>query len=183
MIRSWLVSIGWLFALAVSLPAWGDDELPKNLKSPDAKKAVLDYDKALTQAREAYEKETDAARKKLLSDLEAAQQKATKANELDDAVRIRDFRKGFEDAKPSSPEQRLQIIAAFYGQNVSWLDVTSKLRQATRGKTRWSAIVNSKELGEPAPGFADPRTLIIRYSVAGRVRFKAVYEGKEITLP
>jgi hypothetical protein len=59
MIRSWLVSIGWLFVLAVSLPAWGDDELPKNLKSPDAKKAVQDYDKALTQAREAYEKETE----------------------------------------------------------------------------------------------------------------------------
>ena len=183
MIHSWLVSIGWLFALAVSLPAWGDDELPKNLKSPDAKKALLDYDKALAQAREAYEKETGAARKKLLSDLEAAQDKATKANELDDAVRIRDFRKGFEDAKPPSPEQKLQIIAAFYGQNVSWLDVTSKLRQATRGKTKWSAIVNSKELGEPAPGFAGPRTLTIRYSVAGKVRFKAVYEGKEITLP
>ena len=182
MIRTWLVSIAWLFALVVSLPAWGDEELPKNLKSPDAKKAVQDYEKATTLAREAYEKETEAARKKLLSDLEAAQDKATKAKELDEAVRIRDFRKGFEDAK-RSPEQKLQIIAAFYGQNVSWLDVTSKLRQATRGKTRWSAIVNSKELGEPAPGFADPRTLIIRYSVAGRFRFKAVYEGKEITLP
>jgi hypothetical protein len=102
MIRLWLVSIGWLFALAVSLPAWGDDEFPKNLKSPDAKKALQDYDKALAQAREAYEKETDAARKKLLSDLEAAQEKATKAKELDDAVRIRDFRKAFEDAKPPS---------------------------------------------------------------------------------
>ncbi len=44
-------------------------------------------------------------------------------------------------------------------------------------------IVNSKELGEPAPEFAGPRTLMIRYSVAGKVRFKAVYEGKEITLP
>ncbi len=53
MIRSWLICIGWLFALAVSFPAWGDDELPKNLKSPDAKKAVQDYDKALAQAREA----------------------------------------------------------------------------------------------------------------------------------
>jgi multidrug efflux pump subunit AcrA (membrane-fusion protein) len=182
MIRSWLVSIGWLFALAVSLPAWGDDELPKNLKSADAKKAVQDYDKALAQARAAYEKETEAARKKLLSDLEAAQEKATKAKELDDAIRIRDFRKGFEDTKATSPE-KLQIIAAFYGQNVSWLDVTNKLRQASRGRTKWSAIVNSKELGEPAPGFAGPRTLIIRYSVAGRIRFKSVYEGKEITLP
>jgi hypothetical protein len=182
MIRSWLVSIGWLFAL-VSLPAWGDDELPKNLKSPDAKKAVQDHDKVLIQAREAYEKEADAARKKLLSDLEAAQDKATKAKQLDEAVLIRDFRKGLEDAKPPSPEQKLQIIAAFYGQNISWFDVTNKLRQASRGRTRWSAIVNSKELGEPAPGFAGPRTLIIRYSVAGKVRFKTVYEGKEITLP
>jgi hypothetical protein len=169
--------------LVVSLPAWGDDEIPKNLKSADAKKALLEYEKVLASAREAYEKEADGARKKLLTDLEAAQQKATKANELEEALRIRDLRKGFEDAKPPPPDRKVQIIAAFYGQNISWLDVTAKLRQATQGKTKWSAIVNSKQLGEPAPGFAGPRTLMVRYSVKGKVAFKAAYEGKEITLP
>src|SRR5437773_136338 len=55
MIRSWLVCVGWLFALAVSLPAWGDDELPKNLKCPDANNSVQDYVKAMAKAREGYE--------------------------------------------------------------------------------------------------------------------------------
>jgi hypothetical protein len=183
MTGSCLFGIGCLFALIVSLPACGDDDLPKNLKSAEAKKALLEYEKAVARAREAYEKETDGAHKKLLTDLEAAQQKATKANELDEALRIRDLRKEFEDGKPPPLDRKLQIIAAFYGQNVSWLDVTNKLRRATQGRTKWSAIVNSKELGEPAPGFAGPRTLTIRYSVGGKVRFKAVYEGKEIALP
>jgi hypothetical protein len=175
--------MGWLFILAVSLPAWGDDDSQKNLKSAEAKKALLEYDKAVAKAREAYDKETDAARKKLLSELEAAQEKAAKAKDLDEAVRLRNLVKEFEDSKPPPPGLKLQIIAAFYGQNVSWLDLTNKLRQATQGRTKWSAIVNSKDLGEPAPGFDGPRTLMVRYSVGGRVRFKAVYEGKQITLP
>jgi hypothetical protein len=175
--------MGWLFILAVSLPAWGDDDWQKNLKSAEAKKALLEYDKATAKAREAYDKETDGARRKLLTDLEAAQEKAAKAKDLDEAVRLRNLVKEFEDSKPPPPGLKLQIIAAFYGQNVSWLDLTNKLRQATQGRTKWSAIVNSKDLGEPAPGFDGPRTLMVRYSVGGRVRFKAVYEGKQITLP
>jgi hypothetical protein len=175
--------MGWFFILAVSLPAWGDDDSQKNLKSAEAKKALLEYDKATAKAREAYDKETDGARRKLLTDLEAAQEKAAKAKDLDEAVRLRNLVKEFEDSKPPPPGLKLQIIAAFYGQNVSWLDLTNKLRQATQGRTKWSAIVNSKDLGEPAPGFDGPRTLMVRYSVGGRVRFKAVYEGKQITLP
>jgi len=124
---SWLVRMGWLFILAVSLPAWGDDDWQKNLKSAEAKKALLEYDKATAKAREAYDKETDGARRKLLTDLEAAQEKAAKAKDLDEAVRLRNLVKEFEDSKPPPPGLKLQIIAAFYGQNVSWLDLTNKL--------------------------------------------------------
>ena len=73
-----LVGIGWLLILAVSFRAWGDDDSQKNLKSAEAKKALLEYDKAVAKAREAYDKEADGARRKLLGDLEAAQEKATK---------------------------------------------------------------------------------------------------------
>jgi hypothetical protein len=43
--------------------------------------------------------------------------------------------------------------------------------------------VSTKDWGEPAPGFNGPRTLLVRYAVGGKVVFKTVYEGKEISLP
>jgi hypothetical protein len=77
----------------------------------------------------------------------------------------------------------LQILAAFYGQNVSWIDVTDKLALATRGKTSWSAKVQTADLGDPVPGWTGTRTLIVRYTLDGKTGFKAVYEGHDITLP
>ena len=161
-----------------------NEEAIKKPRSADAKKALVDYEKAVKQARETFEKDAEAARKKLLTDLAAAQEKAAKANSLDEAVLIRDIRKGYEDGRAAPPKDgRLQIVSAFYGQNVSWLDVTEKVRQATKGKAKWSATVSTRDWGEPAPEFHGQRTLIIHYTVGGKLQFKAVYEGREITLP
>lgn len=81
------------------------------------------------------------------------------------------------------PAGGLQIVAAFYGQNVSWLDVTDKIALATKGKTSWSAKVQTADLGDPVPGWSGTRTLIVRYTLEGKTGFKAVYEGHEIALP
>jgi hypothetical protein len=78
---------------------------------------------------------------------------------------------------------KIRIISAFYGQNVSWLDVTDRVRQATKGKRNWTVQVRTEDWGEPAPGFGGPRTLLIRYSVNGEVNFKSQYQGNRITLP
>jgi WD40 repeat protein len=78
---------------------------------------------------------------------------------------------------------KIDIIAAFYGQNVSWLDVTDKVRGMVKGKDKWSALVKTEDFGEPAPGFSGPRTLLIRYSVGGEVKIKPVYQNEMITLP
>jgi hypothetical protein len=83
----------------------------------------------------------------------------------------------------STPNGGLQIVAAFYGQNVSWLDVTDKITFATKGKNSWSANVRTSDLGDPVPGWNGTRTLLVRYTLDGKTAFKAVYEGHEITLP
>jgi hypothetical protein len=77
----------------------------------------------------------------------------------------------------------IEVIAAFYGQNVSWFDVTDKVRHATEGKSKWSAQVRSADWGDPAPGFKGPRTLIIKYSIGGKLAHKSVYEGDTMTVP
>jgi hypothetical protein len=77
----------------------------------------------------------------------------------------------------------MQVRSAFYGQNKSWIDVTEKLQEWTEGTTSWSRIVSTQDLGEPAPGFGGPRTLIVQYVVSGKVKYKAVYEGEEMNLP
>jgi hypothetical protein len=84
---------------------------------------------------------------------------------------------------PALPMTEIIIIAAFYGQNISWLDVTDKVRRAVNGKSEWSGTVATKDWGEPAPGFGGPRTLMIRYSVSGKVRFRAAYQGQVISIP
>lgn len=183
MFRLGLVACVMLSMAALSL-AGSDDEAVKKVKSDAARNALTEYDKSVAMARKLYEKEAEAARRKLLVELDFAQAKAARANQLTEAVLIRDIRSGFGDPKLASPpDSRLQIIAAFYGQNISWIDVTEKVRQAANGKARFSATVNTNDLGEPAPGWDGRRTLTVRYSFAGNLGFKAVYEGKLITLP
>lgn len=156
----------------------------KKPQTAEMNKAIQDYDRALAQARSTFDKSAEQARKKLLVALGAAQEKAAKANELDEAVRIRDIRKEYEDGvRFASKGGKLQIISAFYGQNISWLDVTEKIQQATRGRNHWSTTVNTESLGEPAPGFSGPRTLLIHYLAGRKLLIKAVYEGGELTLP
>ncbi len=162
---------GIVFADVVSLPSF---------KNPEAKKAKSKYDEAVSAAKSEYEAKLAAARKALAAELETAQKLASQAGELDEAVRIRDTAK--EIADPNSGTQ-LQIVSAFYGQNISWFDVTERLRQAVKDKSKWSAVVDTKDWGEPAPDFKGPRTLMVRYSVGGKMKFKAVYQGSKIDLP
>lgn len=178
-------SLGFLAIVSTLLLMPPESERsPKKLKNVNAKEAVADYDRSIKEAEEAFAAETAAARRKLLTELETAQEKAAKANDLDDAVLIRDLRRAYEEGTDPAPEDgTLRIVSAFYGQNVSWLDVTEKVRRAAKDKAKWSATVNTNDWGEPAPGFAGPRTLIVRYAEGDEVRFKAVYQGQKISIP
>ena len=86
-----------VLSLVLSCALAADDaNSVKKLKSADAKKAIQAYEKSVDQAREEYEKRVAAARKTLLADLEKAQNKATEAKQLDDALTIREIRQSFQ---------------------------------------------------------------------------------------
>jgi hypothetical protein len=151
-------------ALVAALAASGvfaadaNEDTAKRPTSPKAKSAIRDYDDAVAKATEAFQQEVGAARKKLLADLDEAQKRATLADVLDEALAIREFKKKIESeeaavrpddsgAGPAKGAQpgRLTVVAAFYGQNVSWLDVTAKLRARANGRAKWSTTVNTKD--------------------------------------
>ena len=85
MSRVGLVCLGVVFAVVLASHGQSEDAV-KKLRSTDAKKALADYDRALKQAQDAYDRDTEGARKKLLTDLGAAQAAAARANQLDEAV-------------------------------------------------------------------------------------------------
>jgi len=174
-----------LFALFVRCAFAADvDDLIAKLENQEAIKAIQSYEDVVASFQEDFTMRTAAAKKKLLADLETAQTSATKANQLDEAVLIRDVKRAYKAASEPAPLMTdIIVIAAFYGQNISWLDVTDKVREAINGKSRWSTTVETKDWGEPAPGFGGPRTLMIRYSVDGKDMFKATYQGKVVTIP
>jgi hypothetical protein len=154
--------------------------LIKKLKDSDAKSSISACEMAILSAQEEADKQVSDARKKLLADLETAQSSATKAKQLDEAILIRNISKAIENG--NDPKAAIEIITAVYGANTSWLDVTDKVRKAVGNKANWSATVRTKDFGEPAPGFAGPRALIVRFRVNGKIRLTSNYEDKEIDI-
>lgn len=88
------------FVLALTaLCALAKDEPPKPaIKSAEARRAIVAYEKAVAQAQLEFDNRVDAERRKLQQALAAAQTAATKAGDLEDAIRIRDYR-GDADTK------------------------------------------------------------------------------------
>lgn len=184
MSRAFIVCIFVAMLVARWSCAADKNALLANLDNADAKNSIREYESEVSKFRSDFTKGVASARKKLLAKLESAQTEATKANRLDEAVLIRDIKRSYASSPmAATPMTEIHIIAAFYGQNISWLDVTEKVRAATKGKTEWSTTVNTKDWGEPAPRFGAPRTLMIRYSVGGKVMFKATYQGSTLSLP
>ena len=89
----WFRFAGLVFAMAVSIGvAAGDATTPAyDFKSPAARSAAEVYSGALTRASKDYKDKSDIARKAaFIAQLNTAQQAATKAGNLDEAVKIRD---------------------------------------------------------------------------------------------
>lgn len=144
----------------------------------------------LKRATADYQQQTRKARESLLKAYETAIRQFTKGQSIDKANvaqaeldRLQAQSAGGVRSDGPQAESRLQIIAAFYGQNVSWLDVTDKVRAATKGTASWTTRVDTQDWGDPAPNFRGPRTLLVRYSWNGETKYKAAYQGEELSLP
>lgn len=160
-------------------------------RSLAARNAITKCDQAVAEAEKAYKKAVLDAKVRMNADLRKAQQTALRAGDQDEALAIAAKIKQTDDerqpiAGPSATadnEKTIRIVAAFYGQNVNWLDVTAKVQEATADRVKWSATVQTSDWGDPAPGWKGPRTLLVRYVLGGRTRVKFAYEGDEIALP
>jgi hypothetical protein len=152
------------------------------VKSQEARKAILAYDKAEKDAKLEHDKKLQELRKQLQKELEEAQGKAIQNNQVEEAQRIAEVRKFY--AELEMPATGLQIYSASYGANVSWRDVTANVRQLSRNKRKVTFAANDQTLGgDPVPGYQGPVALVVRYGFDGRVGHKAVYRGHSITLP
>jgi len=144
----------------------------------------------LKLASSTYEQQVRKARQELDAAYTLAVRDLTKAMKFDKAeaaqVELEFLRSGGKNDKSVSgkgDDSKLIILCAVYGQNASWLDVTAKLEDLTKNKSSWSAIVDTKDWGEPAPGWSGTRSLVVRYSLNGKIGLKSSYQGQEIKLP
>jgi hypothetical protein len=91
------------------MPAGGD------FKSPEAKTAKKKFDSRLSRAADEYAKEVTAARKQFVLDLDAAMKLATKAADLDEALRIRSAKEAAEkEASGAAAQAQIPAAAASF---------------------------------------------------------------------
>lgn len=95
----------------IPLPA--DDIAAEEIESETVHEALAEYQAAVEALEKSRESEVEAARAKLVADLNAAQEQAAMANELDDAVRIRKYREGVE-AEAKAAKLKLAWVPGTY---------------------------------------------------------------------
>lgn len=181
-------AFNWFFGSTLTLcsitSAAELDDLRSKLKSPDVVAAFRSYDEASKKAHFALQLSLSDAQKQLLSKLEAAQNRATQSDNLDEAVMIRDCRNAITKSSAKAEEQRhFKVISAAYGANVSWIDVTSIVQKLPLEKGQLKLRATNELLGDFHPGYGGPASLLVRYELNGKVHLRACYRGEELTIP
>lgn len=166
-----LVAVKKLMAESEAFEAEG--KLPS---SRDMKAAVSKYQLAIKNAREAMDVAYDTAVRQYTKDLNVNKADFTKTEW--EVFKSR----GKVNSATAASSSPIIIHAAFYGQNVNWIDVTEKLRTIVGERREWSTVVNTADWGDPAPGYTGPRTLIVRYTVDGATKSTWQYQGKELVI-
>lgn len=109
----------------------------------------------------------------------------TKSGDFDKALavkaRIEELEKELEGDPKLQPKTPIRIVAAMYGVNQSWLDVTDTVQDAIYKKKQ--VVVSDAVFGDPAPEYQPGNTLIIRYERKGVFHSVAIYTGKPLLLP
>ena len=118
----WLTAVLGLLAGVSCMFADEVSDAAKTLKRQDARRAVNAYEETVKNARANFDSRAEAARKQLFVELEAAQAKATKENQLDEAVTIRELRKSLQEKRSAAGRSEIQIISAFTARmSVGWM--------------------------------------------------------------
>jgi hypothetical protein len=107
-----LIAVLLLFYVGLAFAKQGNPD--PAFKSPDAKKAVIAHAVATHRAKEDHDKRLEKAKKQLLTGSEVAMKDATKAGDLDEAVKFRDAVKKYEAESPATPRtaDELLVLAA-----------------------------------------------------------------------
>lgn len=110
----------------------------------------------------------------------------TKSGDFDKAIavkaRIEQLEKEPEAILPQkNPKPQTRVIAAFYGVNQSWHDVTDKVQELVNRKKEF--VVSDELFGDPAPGYDPGNTLVIRFEQKGKPHTAAVYSGRQFNIP
>jgi len=156
-----------LFCLVVAGAAALSEERPATpIKSADA-----------LQAKARYERATAAARKQYLADLDEAIKKATKAGQLDDAVRIRELKASVEGG-PKRPARgpKVKVLAAVYGVEGKLVDVRAVAQARLERGLAVSADTGVLQVEDPAPGVV--KTLRIEMQIGDTKVSFAVQDGR-----
>jgi hypothetical protein len=122
-------------------------KLTEPAKSPEAR-----YEEAVAAAKTQYEEKLAAARAALIADLDKALADATKAGNLDEALRIREAKKSLESEETTKPPPALREGAVRFGKSqfrIVLADVRwSEAREACRKLGGDLAGIDSEEKRE-----------------------------------
>ncbi len=165
-------------AYAADLP----EKLAKRLESADAA-----YQQAVAKADNVRFYAVQKASQERLKVLKSALTDATKAGDFDSATALKARVSESETIEIPDPSEavrgRPQFVAALYGVNQSWNDVTDKLNGIAMRKGGLPLIVTDEVFGDPAPQYSGGNTLVVRYLLNGKLQINAVYVGRELSVP
>lgn len=154
----------------------------KRLESADA-----NYQQAIQKADNVRFYAVQKATQERVRVLKTALADATKAGDFDAATEIKARVTEAETISVEDPADairgRPQFLAALYGVNQSWNDVTDKMNGLAIKKGTFPLIVTDEIFGDPAPQFAGGNTLVTRFILNGKIHTNAIYVGRTFSLP
>jgi len=154
----------------------------KRLESADAA-----YQQALQKADNTRFYAVQKATQDRVKLLKTALTDATKSGDFEAATEIKSRLTEAELIAVEDPTNavrgRPQFLAAVYGVNQSWNDVTDKMNAISVKRGGFPLIVTDEIFGDPAPQFTGGNTLVTRFILNGKIHTSAIYVGREFSLP
>lgn len=157
-----------------------------DIRFGEIKRIEANYEKAVADIEADAKRRMGDAEDARLDGYRKIYERIKGSKDVDRIVAVRDKIKALEEEAESGkprPKQRLVVVAAFYGVNQSWNDVTDALQKKIAKRGKVSFVVADEDWGDPAPNFPTGNTLVVRYISNGKVAHKSVYQSQVMELP